>query len=323
MKASTVTAIRRKLVGSGCVRLVEVPDFARIGCELLVFSFGRLVSYPPLKERLPKVSDLLEKKEIVFCLMEPGQDFMVQLSRNYTRAIRNILSIEEGYQFEGFVEEPIDVVAFPYETSRVPRYFDFSPVLDALFGCEENERLHGSFFGRGPTRLTRKESLVLAGMAEDPGATDTELSERLGISRMTVGRARRKFREERLTNRIWVPDLAKIGVRLIVVTYASFHPGFPLGRKHNLEKTISLLGPAFLCAYDSRKIVSVSAFRSFEDYKRRTHESSETPGETKYFSRPPKRLLFSVEQSSVVRDHKYDSLVRGLLRLDPHKESPT
>ncbi|MFQ6107096.1 MAG: hypothetical protein ACE5QF_05870 [Thermoplasmata archaeon] len=317
MKSPTVTAIRRKLVERGVLRSVEIPDFAALGCEVLVVSLGSLVSYPSLDERLSSVSDLLENEEIVFAFMEPGQDFIIQISPDYTRAMLNIMSIEERYQSQGFVEEPVKVMAFPLRASEVCRYFNFTPLLDVLFERKESEETRRTHFRGRSLKLGRKESLVLASLVERPDASDTEHSSRLDISRMTVGRARRKFRDKGIVERIRLPDLSKIGVKLIVVTSARFHPRFSATRKYNLPRIMKLLGPAFFCVYDSRKIVAVSAFKGFEDYKRRFHELSEAYKEYEYFWAAPQRLLFSLEHSSVVKDHEYGPLVRKLLAIGP------
>ncbi|MEE9341880.1 MAG: hypothetical protein V3V21_09530, partial [Thermoplasmata archaeon] len=224
MKSPTVTAIRRKLVENRILRSVEVPNFAALGCEVMVVSLGSLVSYPSLEERLTSVSDVLERDEIVHAFMEPGQDFMIQISPSYTQAMRNIHSIEERYQTQGFIEEPMQVMAFPLGTSEVYRYFDFTPLLDVLFEGKEGEEVRKTIFRTKSLKLGRKESLVLSGLVEKPEANDTEHSKRLDISRMTVGRARRRFRDERILERIYTPDLSRIGIRLVVVTSARFHP---------------------------------------------------------------------------------------------------
>ncbi|MFQ5883732.1 MAG: hypothetical protein ACE5IO_01370 [Thermoplasmata archaeon] len=313
MKSPTVTAIRRKLVENEILRSVEVPDFAALGCEVMVVSLASLVSYPVLEERLSSISDSLKSEEIVYAFMEPGQDFMIQISPDYTHAMRNILSIEESYQSQGYIEEPMEVLAFPLETSEVYRYFDFTPLLDVLFEGKEGEEVRKNLFRRRDVRLGRKESLVLSSLVERPDANDTEHATRLNVSRMTVGRARRKFRDESLVERMRIPDLSKIGNRLIVITSAKFHPRFSATLKYNLPKIMKLLGPTVFCVYDPRKIVAVSAFRDFEDYKRRFHDLSEAYREHEYFWEAPKRLLFSLEQSSVVKDHDYGPLVRKLL----------
>ncbi|MFQ6128648.1 MAG: hypothetical protein ACE5QW_07080 [Thermoplasmata archaeon] len=319
MKSPTVTAIRRKLFENDFLQSVEVPDFAAIGCGVMVISMGSLVSYPALEDRVSSISDLLENSEIVYSFMEPGQDFMIQISPDYTHAMRNILSIEERYQSQGFIEEPVKVLAFPLETSEVYRYFDFTPLLDVLFEDKESEEVRKTFFKRRPIKLGKKESLVLSSLVERPDSNDTEHSNRLNVSRMTVGRARRKFRERRIIERIRIPDLSRIGIKLFVVTCARFHPRSSVALKYNLPKIMRLLGPAFFCVYDPRKIVAVSAFRDFDDYKRRFHELSEAYKEHEYFWEAPERLLFAVEQTSVVKNHSYSPLVRKLLAIVTEK----
>ncbi len=317
MKSPTVTAIRRKLVENRILRSVEVPDFAALGCEVMVVSLGSLVSYPSLEERLTSVSDVLERDEIVHAFMEPGQDFMIQISPSYTQAMRNVHSIEERYQSQGFIEEPMQVLAFPLGTCEVYRYFDFTPLLDVLFEGKEGEEVRKTVFRTRSLKLGRKESLVLSSLVERPEANDTEHSKRLDISRMTVGRARRRFRDERILERIYTPDLSRIGIRLVVVTSARFHPRSSATLKYNLPRIMKLLGPAFFCVYDPRKIVAVSAFRDFEDYKRRLHDLSEAYKEHEFFWDTPKRLLFSLDHSSVVKDHDYGPLVRQLVAMGP------
>ncbi|MCK4457038.1 MAG: MarR family transcriptional regulator [Thermoplasmata archaeon] len=319
MKSPTVTAIRRKLVENRVLRSVEVPDFAALGCEVMVISLGSLVSYPALEERLASVSDLFQKEEIVYAFMEPGQDFMIQISPSLTCAMRNIHSIEERYQSQGFIEEPMQVLAFPLGTSEVYRYFDFTPLLDVLFEGKEREEVRKTHFRTRSVKLGRKESIVLSSLVERPEANDTEHSKRLDISRMTVGRARRRFREERIVERILIPDFSRTGIRLLVVTSARFHPRSSATLKYNLPRIMKLLGPAFFCVHDPRKIVAVSAFRDFGDYKRRFHELSEAYKEHEYFWDAPKRLLFSLDQSIVGKDHDYGPLVGKLLALGTEK----
>lgn len=317
MKTSTVTAVRRKLRRQDYFVERFVPFLQDLNCEMLMISYVALSSSPSIRERLGSSRELLMRDEIVYGITEPRQEFLLQMSRNYTEAKRNMNDLERLYRENGFLEEEMTTVAVPLSISRVYRYFDYAPLLYETFWPEdEYEAEEEIYFAlSGGVKLRKKEKLIFRGMCEFPGMNDIQLAEELGVSRMTVGRARKKFLSSNLISKKVIPNLEKLGFELLTLTHGRFNPSLTEGLKHYIPKLSETIGPSILLATTRDELVALNAFRNFTQYRKAMNAFAEAYKEKEIFSSPPRRLLFSTSEMRTVRNHEYGPFASKALGL--------
>lgn len=317
MKTSTVTAVRRKLYEKQYCAERCVPFLQDTNCEMLMVSYAALSSSPSIVERLDQSKDLLTREEIVFAISEPRQELLVQMSCNYSDAKRNIEDLEKLYRENGYLEEDMTSITFPFSLSEILRYFDYAPLLQNAFWPEdgyENEELT-YFSPRGELKLRKKEKAILQGMCRFPMYNDVRLAEELGVSRMTVGRARKKFFGLRLITKKVFPDLAKLGFELLTFTHGKFSSSLTDGLKHYVPKLSETIGPNVFLASTQDELVALGAFHNFTEYRKSMNNFAEVYKEKELFSAPPRRLIFSTREMKVVKDHDYGPIAGKALDL--------
>ncbi|MFQ6107610.1 MAG: hypothetical protein ACE5QF_08530 [Thermoplasmata archaeon] len=310
MKKTTVTAIRRRLERDENLKSVKIPSFEKLGFEMLVVAFGTLSSIPPFDEKISLTKPIVDRPEFIFALVEPRQDMFIQVSKNYTEAMANIQALEEKYREKDYLEGSFHVALFPFDLSEVVNFFDFYPFLHRMFWSERSPPREKPELGkRCSTPLRRKEKIILRGMVENPDLNDVQLAELLGISRMTIGKARRKFAEQGLVMNRRIPNLKDLGVELLVLTYGSFHPRLSEGLKYYVPTLLETAGTTFFSALNKNEAIGLSACSSYQEYKKQTDVLAEAYKEQEIFSRPPRRILFSLAGARVLKDHEYGPLL--------------
>ncbi|MFQ6128081.1 MAG: winged helix-turn-helix transcriptional regulator [Thermoplasmata archaeon] len=310
MKKTTVTAIRRRLERENYLRGVQVPAFEKLGFEMLVVSFGTLSSAPSFDEKIALTQSILGRPEFTYVLMDPRQDLLIQISRNYTDAMENIQALEEKYRERGYLERSFQVVVFPFDLSDILNLFDFYPLLRRMFWSRKSRAYEKPVLGEMcSTRLRRKEKVVLKGIVENPDLNDVKLAELLGISRMTIGKARRRFANEELLINRKLPNLKNLGIELLVLTYGSFHPRLSEGLKYYVPSLLEIAGTTFFSALNKNEAVGISAFSSYQEYKKQMDIFAQAYREQEIFSQPPTRVLFSLAGARIPKDHEYGPLL--------------
>jgi predicted transcriptional regulator len=317
MKTSTVAALRRKLYEDGFCINRRIPFLQDFNCEMIMVSYLSLSSSPSSAERLKKADKVLKREEFVYGISEPTQDCLFQMTRNFTDAKKNIEDLEKLYREHDFLEEETTSVAIPFGLSETYRYFDFDSVLHKAFWPDEAyEKEDRPYFQPiGDVRLRQKEGSIFRGFCAFPALNDVELSEKLGVSRMTVGRARKKFFEMGLLSEIVIPDLGKVGFELLTLTHGKFNPELTEGLKYYLPKLTEIMGPTIFLSITRDEMVMMSAFRNFTDYKRSMNEFAETYKEKDLFSSPANSILFSTHEIRIVKNHDYGPIVGKVLDL--------
>ena len=131
IKQSTVTSIRNRLKDKGYFRKLIIPRLQNMGCQMLVSIYTSFSPLIPLEERVVITGEAIEVfEEIFFSVGEQDKGFSLSLSKDYA-TIGKINDIRtQTFGGRGLLEEEYpNMVVFPFDISRVYRFFDFSPLL--------------------------------------------------------------------------------------------------------------------------------------------------------------------------------------------------
>ena len=232
LKHSTVTSIRQRLKENGFFRTIKVPMLQNIGCKLLVVIYTSFNPIIPLEERVQITGKAIEVfEEIFFSVGEQEKGFSLSFSKDYS-TIGKINDIRtQTFGGRGLLEGkyPTEVL-FPFNISKIYRFFDFSPLLNDLFGLELDggeSYANINFMKREVDTLTDSEKTVYCMLIAHPESTDSNIGNKLGVSRHTVARIKKMLERQENIKKIRMPNLAKLGFEILAFYHIKFNPQNP------------------------------------------------------------------------------------------------
>lgn len=304
MKLSTFTSIKRRLETQRYYRTLNFPLLNRLGCELLAVIYMRYNPVIPFKKRMETTKRTIEVfDEIFFSVGEREKGFSISLSQNYTNIGRINEIRTETFGKLGLLEKeyPHEVI-FPFETSHIYQFFDFSSFLQDFFALEESQQISKTlnlFQNVSDTRLTPKEKNVYTALVGYPTLTTQQIGELVTLSRHTVARMKKKFFKEGLLQKIILPNLQKLGVELLTFYHIRFNPN----KAPSAQELVFLNSPSTLF-FASRKFEAVllSAHRNYQDYKEDEMNKIRFLKENNILSSPPVISTYIIEQMEIIKE---------------------
>jgi DNA-binding MarR family transcriptional regulator len=269
VKLSTLTSIKRRLHDQQVFRQLLVPLLNRLGSELLAVIYTQFNPVIPLEERVSITKKTIEVfDEIFFSTGEQEKGFSISLAKNYS-SIGRIDDIRtETFGSLGLLEKeyPSEVI-FPFESSEIIRFFDFSRVLESMFNLEYSDKKRSDideFKIDGFHSLSSKEKKVYTSLVQFPTATTQQIGEKVGLSRHTVSRMKKKFFDLHLLKHLTIPDLKQLGFEIL----AFYHYQFSPGKSPSMDDILYLDAPSTVfLARRKYEIVMISAYKTYQEYK--------------------------------------------------------
>ena len=112
--------------------------------------------------------------------------------------------------------------------------------------------------------LTKKEKLMLYGVAKYPQMTDKELSEKLNLKHSTITSIRHRLKENEYIRKLIIPKLQSLGCEMLVVIYTHFSPLIPLPERIGITgKTIEVFDEIFFSVGEQDKGFSLSLSKDY------------------------------------------------------------
>ena len=160
------------------------------------------------------------------------------------------------------------------------------------------------------TELTKKEKLMLYGLAKYPQLTDKELSDKLDLKHSTVTSIRHRLKESEYLRKLIIPKIQSLGCEMLVVIYTHFSPLIPLLERIEITgKTIEVFDEIFLSVGEQDKGFSLSLSKDYATIGRINDIRTQTFGgrgllEEEY----PNTVVFPFEISKIYRFFDFSTL---------------
>jgi DNA-binding MarR family transcriptional regulator len=311
LKQSTISAIRKRLKEEGYYKIISVPMLQNLGAEMLVLIHTNFNPVIPLEKRIEITEKSIEAyEEIVFSMGEEDKGFSISFSRNYTDIgkINDIRAKTFGKLGLLDREYPKEVI-FPFEISRIYRFFTFAPLLSNLFGIDDKIR-DENLFKIKKANLGRKEVDIFCKFVENPEASLKEIAEKAGITRHTAGRMKRKFFGDML-KLVVIPDFSKLNLKILSFCHLIFDP------KHapaddEIKKIID--APTIFFAARNFEYVSISMHRNYESYKFHKMQALQKIRENGWEAEKYIIRTFSIDKAKIIKDINFLPITKKLLR---------
>ncbi|MEW5936339.1 MAG: hypothetical protein AB1665_00780 [Candidatus Thermoplasmatota archaeon] len=316
MKPSTFSAVRQRLRNRDYFRYVRVPMLQRLGCEMLSVIYTHFNPAFPVADRVKKTKETIEiSEELFYSVGEAGKGFSLSIARNYTELSRiEVKRISTFAQMDLLEpEHPVQVI-FPFDTSRIDRFLDFTPVLQRTFELEEFDDMEGADLFADTTRanLSKREKMVYSALIEHPETRDVDLSEILSVSRHTVAAVRKRMEAERLMATLCVPNLKRLGFDAMVLYHLRHDPG--VSNDHDILVREIMNDYTIFLATKRFESFMISVYPTFEQSKEDISAKIQGVKRIGYLAEGGQRIEeYSVRQMMIIKDLVFGPMARKVL----------
>ena len=281
IKYSTFNTVRQRLFERGMFTPIKIPDIHRLGCEMMSVVYTSFNPIIPVEERVKKTREKIEIfDEMVLSEGEIHRGFSISFSKNYTNLCRINDIRMDFFGKQNLLEEehPIEVI-FPFEISKIRRFFDYSEFLHVRFKMDKiledlprdslvfhPPKVAEMFENKQPIKLTNAEKNVLLAAIRYPAYNYAKIAEVTDMSRHTVSASHRKLETNGLITPINLPNLKKLGIEIITLSHIRLSPKSG-GIREMIEEEIAKSPYVIFMAAREFEIVTISVHRNYEYFK--------------------------------------------------------
>lgn len=314
MKKSTFSSIKARLREQGYFQRYYVPNPPLLGFEMLMTMHGNLNRFSTIEERMRIAGETLKSfVEDFYVVSESNKAFNLSITQNLTEYSKNQEKFYQIYSANHFLtREGMSSEAFPFEISRVRAFMDFEALIAKLFGFASSPYKNDLLIPTGKVKsvkLSKAEKKVLIGLIKFPEESDTFIADEVGVSRNTVANAKRKFEEQRVCFPRVVPNLEKLGLKLMVFTHRRFNATTTMSQRETAAELVrEHLSPFF---YVSKNLDGflISAHTSFEEYNRSMDEVMRFYLKNDYISEEPQNYHISIPNMETIKEFEFLPLI--------------
>jgi PAS domain S-box-containing protein len=269
LKRSTVTAIKNKLRRQGFYASYAVPNFGSLGYELLTFALGECRLPPDFGKGLkkPMFKKMVEAPELPFLVLAEKEFFGLVLSKNFTEFKRVAGAFLDYYKDNSLDGPKFNLVHFPIENTLFRPFFDYSHVLKPLLNSGVRKVREEPFKEATLLPLTKMEQTVFYGLVKWPGLSDVELVSKIGISRQSISKTKRKLLKTGMLALVNKPSLKKIGLEMLIATHCKFDCMALREGKKVSRGFIERVCPAVFRSVGLGECLSLNIFPGFLEFK--------------------------------------------------------
>ncbi len=317
MPHSTFSTIRKRLQKNEYYTTVKVPMVQNLGAEMLAVLYTFFNPAISVQQRATITTKTIEIfEEIFYSVGETHKGFSVSFSGNYT-AIGQITERRiETFAKEGLldIQQPKEVI-FPFKISKIPLFFDFDALIADAFDIDlEVEGKRGIDPSVHNVELSKTEKIILLAMVENPDATDLMLSDIVDMSRHTVSKVKHKLEEAGLITKKRIPNLEKLGFKIMTFNHINFNPRKPLDNELLESNVLNNPSSIFLAAR-SFECVLLSVYKDYEAYREDHGMRLQHLKENNYLADMPATGKYMIPSMVIMKDMNFGPILKKTLML--------
>ena len=320
LKHSTVTSIRHRLKEKEYLKKLIIPKLQNMGCEILAVIYTNFSPLIPLPERIEITEKTIEVfDEIFFSVGEQDKGFSLSFSKDYS-TIGKINDIRtQTFGIRGLLEEEYPkTVIFPFEISKIYRFFDFTPLLKNSYeiNLEENYEINAiNFGGKENIGFSDTEKNVYCMLVSYPELSDSAIGREIGVSRHTISRLRQKFEDNNLVSKIILPNFVKLGFEMLTFCHIQFDPRNPPNMENNEAATLIDDSTIFFASRRFEAIM-ISVYKNYDHYKTDTLKFMQLLKENKWIAQDPIIKTYSLSNMVFIKDFKFAPFASKIVGCD-------
>lgn len=321
LKKGTVSSARRRLLDAGAIHFAYVPEFNRLGCEMLGYHYG--TTDPALRP------DTKANHYMEFC-SRASQIYHSLIGGN---SVAMFTALRNATDFESFVQEhnaffsgprresraKLAHVVFPYALSRVTQTPQFAWTVGNFFGFDTKPlgKTGVTSVSSEHADLNSTDRKVLPALVANPMASDREIASEVNLSRQAVARMRKKYKDEGLLRRICIPRLYRWGFEICAIAHPRFAVDFGYEKRLKSEPRGVIERSCYVLS-KADESVGIYMVPKFSEYSEGLEDMMAWYHKVGAFEEDPDVLLFSLERTTELRTFDYYHAVNRLLQFDAH-----
>lgn len=320
MKKSTFSSIKARLKENDYFQKIYVPNFPLIGFEVMEIMHGHLNRFTSLSERMRVAGDVIKSfVEDFYVVSESNKAFNLSISENLTEYFKNQERFYKIYSENKFLtREGMKSQLYPFRISRVRSFLDFDSLIAKMFGFASEVTSYNLEMPTGNfevVKLSKAEKKVLLGLIKYPEESDTLIADEVGVSRNTVANAKKRFLDENICFPKVIPNLSKLGLKLLVLSYRKFNPKTTMEqRKEASDLVRKHLSPFFYVSKNLDGFI-ISAHTSYEEYNRSMDEVVRYYLQHDYIEDEPITYNISIPDMTVIKNIEFLPLLEKYLEF--------
>lgn len=320
LKSSTVTSIRNRLKQNNYFNGLTIPRLQNLGCTILAVIYIDLNPLIPLEERVQiSKKSIAIFEELFFSVGAQDKGFSISFSKDYA-TIGRINDIRtQTFGHYGFIEDEYpNMVIFPFDISKTYRFFDFAPLLKKglrlKLDSDEDFKNVGSV-DRIEHNFSETEKRVYCMLIRYPESSDSFIGKKLGVSRHTVSKLRRKFEQDNLIRRINLPDFKKLGFEILTTYHIRFDPRSYPDIKN--DQAIELISDSTIfMASRMFEAFILSVHSNYDDFNNDTTRIMQILKENKWITKSPIIRTHSLSELIIIKNFEFAPIAKKILNCD-------
>ena len=273
MKHSTYATIKKRLRKNKYFFNVYLPNFIGFEAEIFGINIQTFTNNPKVsvtesnESKNNKIDEYLESSpNLLFSIIEGNLAFTLSCYMNFQQFQDDIWSYDNAILNSGLKSISNHELQIPIAYSEFPRFLDYSKSMNRhlnvenLINSEESEIL---FKEVTKLKLSPLSRTILEAFLETPGRTPKNVSKITGKSRTTTSRWLKKFVEVGLITPRNIPNVEKIGYKVILLSHYSINSF----TKNDLDKAIKIIDNSvvpIMLMRSNNDIVLAAIFRSYD-----------------------------------------------------------
>ena len=320
LKHSTVTAIRHRLRENEYYRTLMIPRLQNMGCEMLVVIYTNFSPLIPLEERVEITGEAIEVfDEIFLSVGDEDKGFSMSISKDYA-TIGKINDIRtKTFGGRGLLEnEYPNMIVFPFEISKIYRFFDFAPLIRSVFNLDlgsDEDVENISFVNKEEVSFSDTKKHVYCMLIKYPELSDNNIGRELGVSRHTVSRLRRDFEQNKLMRKSNLPNLKKLGFEIMTFYHIQFDPRNPPDIEAD-DIALLMNDSSIFMASRMFEAFMLSVHVDYDDYKKDKTRVMQVLKENKWIAQDPLIRTYSLSSLNFIKDFKFVPIAKKIVGCD-------
>jgi DNA-binding MarR family transcriptional regulator len=314
LNTSTLSTTKKRLASQEFFTTMSIPKIHKLGYRLMTASYYTFNPLLPQTHRIvleKKITDKYKMFPIRFSGL--NQSIMLGAGRDFTRMMSAFNDIETFFYTNQLLDGvKLEKAYFPFEGTRINRLLDFGGILNRKFalGSDSAPDRRQVDLHNEKNVFNAREREVFHHLIKYPDHSDTNLSKTVGVHRHTISKVRKKVEEMDLVKRVKIPNLGKLGFKIMAFSHMKFKPESNMQiRKSCMDWLLNDM-PAFLNMETDRETVTLYAFENFDEYKIKMTAINKKFFRSNHISKEPENLLFSFNQMNFFENINFLPLIK-------------
>jgi hypothetical protein len=298
---------------------VNIPNFYKLGFELLSIEYGTFNEAVPVEKRTKYFREFVEPNpNAIFSLMSRSNGVVVNVAKNYAEDNEQHEKLEMFFSSHHLIDEGCwNKVLFPFQTSMFWNFFNYSPIIKYAYDVQR--KMSQSEFAEEKkieqTRLSKKEKKVLYGLVKFPEESDNSIADRFKVSRQAVSSIKKRFIKEDLLSTQRIINLDHTGCNLLTFSYTFFGPSSPLDSRKEGVDYVKKVAPMFMGISSNFENVLFAATRSYSEYDKIREKLLSFYKSHMSIAKPPEILLFPVQDLYYLKKPTFHDLLQKTMGM--------